>query len=108
MEILFLIVGIALGSASAWFIAKSKFSSQTSGISIEEFNNLDKEKERIKAQLDLISAEKEKTSLELETKRNELMEAQKRLGNAEEVFKSQKEKIATLEAHYKEKMETLQ
>jgi hypothetical protein len=40
MEILFLLTGIIVGAAAAWFIAKSKFNTSNTGIPPEEFNKL--------------------------------------------------------------------
>src|SRR5436190_13803704 len=78
MEIIFLLTGIIVGSLAAWFIAKSKFNTTSSGVPLEEFNKLDKEKERVQTQLSLISEDKEKITKELSEEREKLQLANNR------------------------------
>lgn len=116
-EILFLTLGILLGAIPAWIIARLKFSNASTGTSVEEltrlteeyanlqkeFNLLDKEKEKVQAQLTLISSDRDQKTAELQEERNRLQDAYARIAKAEEVFKNQKEKITTIESTYNEK-----
>jgi DNA recombination protein RmuC len=116
-EILFLLVGILLGSIPAWVIAKLKFSKpngQESDAELDllrqqqihlqtEFNKLDKEKATIQAQLNLITQDRDQKTIDLNDERAKLQDAYSRIAKAEEVFKNQKERIATIESNYNEK-----
>jgi DNA recombination protein RmuC len=116
-EIIFLLVGILLGSIPAWVIAKLKFSKpngQESDAELDllrqqqihlqtEFNKLDKEKATIQAQLNLITQDRDQKTIDLNDERAKLQDAYSRIAKAEEVFKNQKERIATIESNYNEK-----
>lgn len=96
MQLLFLLIGIAVGGIAVWFIAKSKFD-KPGGISTEQFTLLDKEKSILEDRLENISIDKEKLSTDLLTERKELDSARIRLARAEEVFKGMQEKQKELE-----------
>lgn len=109
MDILYILVGIILGGATAWFIAKSKFSTENTGVSQadfdalkEQFNQLDKEKEKLKIQVGLLTEDRDAKSEELKAERMKNEEANKRLANAEEAFKFQREKLNTQKAEIEE------
>jgi len=116
-EILFLLVGILLGSISAWIIAKLKFSKpQTENLDEQvqvlqdqnqklqqDYIRVDKEKATIAAQLQLISEDKERIAEDYAGDKEKLQAAYNRLAKAEEAFKNQNEKYLSLEANYQEK-----
>lgn len=104
MEILFLLSGIILGAATAWFIAKSKFNiaAGPAGIPVEEYNRIDKEKERALAQLSIVATDKEKLSNEIVQEREKLQAANSRLAKAEEAFRNMNEKLITQKSEFEE------
>ena len=109
IEILYLLIGVVLGGLASWFIAKSKFSVQDNGISQEafdtlsaQFNQLDKEKERLKMQISLLTEDRDAKAEELRAERIKNEENTKRLANAEEAFKFQREKLNTQRAEMDE------
>jgi DNA recombination protein RmuC len=105
MEIVFLLIGIILGGTAAWFISQSKYSSTSSGVSADEYNQLDKENGVLEIQLKIALEDKDRIARELSEEREKLQLANTRLGKAEETFKSQNEKITSLQSDYKERFE---
>ncbi|MGZ6539520.1 MAG: DNA recombination protein RmuC [Bacteroidia bacterium] len=108
MEILFLIVGLALGFLIAFLFFKGK---QKSGVDTTVFdskiNELDKQNAVLKAQIDLSSAENQKISVEYKQEKDRLIAevekyraeaniANNRIEGSIEKFKAQDEKYRTL------------
>lgn len=99
IEILFLIIGLALGFGIAFLFLKGK---QNAGLDTsvldskiigleKDLSYADKEKLRI-------SAEKEQLSAELNVEKEKVLRSETRIARAEEVFKSQEEKYITLKS----------
>lgn len=105
MEIVFLLIGLVIGGTAAWFIAQSKFSSSYTGVSVEEYNQLDKENGILAAQLKIASEEKSRLSKELSDEREKRQTANTNLGKADAFSRSLNEKITTLQQDYKERFD---
>jgi DNA recombination protein RmuC len=101
MEIAYLFTGLILGAVLSYLFFKNKFSNNT-GVSTEEFNRVDREKERLQTQVNFISEERDKISAELMQEREKLLAANNRLAKAEEAFKNQNEKLANQKAEIEE------
>lgn len=115
MEILFLIVGLALGVVIAFLFFKGKQNSGAdSSLLDSKINELDKQNAVLKTQIDAASnenqkivlefrLEKERLMVDVEKYRTELNAANNRIEGSIEKFKAQDEKYKTL----KEELETV-
>lgn len=115
MEILFLIVGLALGVVIAFLFFKGKQNSGADTSLLDsKINELDKQNAVLKTQIDAASnenqkivlefrLEKERLMLDVEKYRTELNAANNRIEGSIEKFKAQDEKYKTL----KEELETV-
>lgn len=103
MNLLFLLCGLVLGFGFAWFYFKSKNTDQT-GVSIEDFNSLDKEKAIAQSLLTQKTEELRNILLEQKEQQEALMQAQTRLARAEETFRSMQEREKNLKSDFEEKL----
>lgn len=113
LNILFLVIGIALGALMAWLYFKNQV---TSGITESEKNELEhiikdlqnlltaaeKDKAVLQEKISNSVQEVSKLSQQYETERKELAAANSRLAKAEEAFKNMNDKLATQKAEFEE------
>jgi DNA recombination protein RmuC len=103
LDILFLIIGLALGFVVTWFYIKS--TTRPNAISKESEDKiivLEKEKIVLEERLKNTAEEKERAFAELNVEREKLNAASSRLAKAEEAFKNQDEKLKTQKAELEE------
>lgn len=121
MEILFLVIGLALGFTIAFLFLKNRNSGLSDSSAIDSkiivlekdklvldanFKNSEKEISRLTAELKELQAkylqelnrEREKYSSDINAEKEKLSKAESRIARAEEVFKSQEDKHATLKS----------
>lgn len=113
LNVLFLLIGVALGALMAWLYFKNQVAS---GITESEKNELDRtinelqnlltaaERDKAVLQEKISNSVQEvgKLSQQYETERKELTVANNRLAKAEEAFKNMNDKLATQKAEFEE------
>lgn len=113
LNVLFLLIGVALGALMAWLYFKNQVAS---GITESEKNELDRtinelqnlltaaERDKAVLQEKISNSVQEvgKLSQQYETERKELTVANSRLAKAEEAFKNMNDKLATQKAEFEE------
>ena len=95
-QLIFLIVGMAIGFISAWFVAKFKYQSSHDSDAIsksKKYEELVPEKALIEGELKSVKGELERIMLELRDEREGHDHSKKRLAKAEEAFRAQNERI---------------
>jgi DNA recombination protein RmuC len=99
IEILFLIIGLALGSGIAFLFLKGK-QSEGMDTSVSEAKILGLEKDLSFAEREKlrINAEKDQVAVELNMEKEKVLKSETRIARAEEIFKSQEEKYNTLKS----------
>lgn len=110
MEILFLLIGIVIGTAAAWLIAKSKFSS-VKGISLAEADEFKNQINILKIEIgtltgknDLLEGGIKKSSEELQTERGKVLE----FSSLSSILKSENSNLIQKLDEQKKEIEELQ
>ncbi|MHB1688547.1 MAG: DNA recombination protein RmuC [Ignavibacteriaceae bacterium] len=110
MEILFLLIGIVIGAAAAWLIAKSKFAS-VKGISLAEADELKNQINNLKIEIgtlsgknDLLEGGIKKSSEELQSERGKVFE----LNSLSSTLKSENSNLIQKLDEQKKEIEELQ
>ncbi len=88
--ILFLIIGLAIGGGISWFVAKSKFSSDTNSAALIE---LDKEKSVLKDRLENSITKFQQQDHELKSERETNIELTKQLAKSQSDLTNQQERL---------------
>jgi DNA recombination protein RmuC len=98
MEILFLVVGLALGALIAYLFMRSKQVMPDTSVPDTRINELDKKNAVLQSELNSSREESQRLSTEYKTEHERLVKAETRIARAEEIFKAQEEKFSTLKA----------
>lgn len=106
MDILFLVIGIAVGFAAGFFFSRSRATGSDDGVQQlqNQLNVAERESSILSERVANITAEKTKTETELREERTRLEAANTRLAKAEEAFANQEQRLKT----QKEELEQLQ
>ena len=98
MEIVFLILGLAIGFVIGWLILKAKYASAVTGTDLEnlqqQLNQSQSEKSGIEEREKVLKISLEKNCAELETERAKVLELSSSVSRMEETNNNLKEKLA--------------
>ncbi|MDN5201662.1 DNA recombination protein RmuC [Fulvivirgaceae bacterium BMA10] len=113
MEIIYLTIGILVGSLLIWFVARSKYSSDIAALQ-EKYAELDKEKSLIQERYNLlkntfqeVDESKKRSELEAHELERKLIISENELKNLLEKHEFQKEELNRLNDHFTEKFENI-
>ena len=97
MEIVFLIIGLAIGSIAMWFVMKSKidgqFSSDENQLDKKALQQLMLDKTRFEERASLLNTEREQLKIHLEKERGTTLELSKQLELTNASLKGQEQRL---------------